>query len=86
MPKVDYDKPKKLHEHFCDLVRGTMRRQKVSQTELAEYLGLTYSSISLRLNGYQDWKLLEVFKTMEYLELKGEDVFCLREYSAGKTD
>lgn len=70
-----YHRAETLQNKFNDTVRGTMKREKVSQTELAEYLGLTYSSISLRLNGYQDWKLLEVFKTMEYLELKGEDVF-----------
>lgn len=75
MPKVNYDKATKLHDRFNDTVRGAMRREKVTQTELAEYLGLTYSSISLRLGEKMDWRLLEVFKVMEYLELKGEDVF-----------
>ena len=58
---------------FNDWLRGEMRRQKKNQEELAYYIGIDRSGLSLRMNGKRAWKLKEYFDTLEFLGKKAED-------------
>ena len=62
------------YRRFNDFVRGELRRKKIQQSTLGEYLGVTQGVISQRLNGEIEWSFRDVLKTMEYFETKFEDI------------
>lgn len=47
-----------------DKIKRLLKQQDVSQNELAELLGLTYQTISIKINGHKDFTLSEL-KTMK---------------------
>lgn len=49
-----------LVAHVSDEVRALMGRHQVSQTALAEWLGLTQPAVSARLRGATEWKVSEI--------------------------
>lgn len=55
-----------------NLIRCEMRRQKVSQADIAYRLGLQQTAISKRLSGGVDWTLFEVLNVFEILGIKFE--------------
>lgn len=51
---------------FNDWIRGELRRQKKNQTELATYVGIDQSGLSLRLCDKRVWTLKEYFNVLEF--------------------
>ena len=43
-----------------DKIKRLLKQQEVSQNELAELLGLTYQTISIKINGHKDFTLSEL--------------------------
>lgn len=53
---------------FNDFVRGELKRRHIGQQTLADYLGVSRSTLSYRLNGQIEWSLRDAFSVMEFLE------------------
>ena len=47
-------------------LRNFLRRQKKNQTELATYVGIDQSGLSLRLCDKRAWTLKEYFNVLEF--------------------
>ena len=67
MPRTNVDKVATNYRRFNDFVRGELRRRKIRQDSLAEYLNVSRSTITNRLNGNIEWSLRDAFKTIEFL-------------------
>ena len=67
MPRTTLDKPTTSYRRFNDWVRGELRRQKKSQTDLARYIGIDQCGISKRLSGSTSWGFMEALNAVEYL-------------------
>lgn len=52
-----------------NLIRGEMRAKKITQADLAYYIGLDRSSFSLSLSGKRIWKISELLGVGERLEI-----------------
>ena len=48
-------------------VLGTLRFQRKTQKQLAEYIGIDVSNVSRRLHGTAEWTLKEFYKVEEFL-------------------
>jgi transcriptional regulator with XRE-family HTH domain len=72
--RMTCDKVGSQYRRFNDSIRGELKRQKITQDELAERLGVTHGTLSQRLNGNIEWLFKDVLKTMDYLQIKFEDV------------
>ncbi len=46
----------------ADLLREAIRNAKSSQHKMATIIGITDKSFTAKMNGYSDWKLLEIQK------------------------
>ena len=68
MPRTRVDKTSYLISRFNDFVRGELKRLKKPQKALADYLGISRPSLSLRLLGEVKWTMEEVLETFEFLE------------------
>ena len=55
-----------------DLIRGELKRQKISQDKAAYYVGLSRGQFSVRLNGRQEWKIGELMQLAELLKIGGQ--------------
>jgi transcriptional regulator with XRE-family HTH domain len=55
------------HELVAAEVRAEMARQRMSQTRLAEALGVTQASVSRRLVGEVPFDIQELYKVAEFL-------------------
>lgn len=47
-----------------------MRKQKLYQKDIAEWLGVRQTHISYRFTGRVKWKVDEIYKVMEHLDNK----------------
>lgn len=54
-----------LTERVSDEVRALMGRHRISQTDLAVWLGVNQTAISARLRGATEWKVSEIEKVAE---------------------
>lgn len=54
---------------------GTMRENNIIQEELAERLNMSISTLNQKLNGNADFKLTELRKIAEILEIPEEKYF-----------
>ena len=52
---------------FNDTLRAEMARRRITQTALAEALGLPQTQVSSRLRGATEWKVTELLAVAEYL-------------------
>jgi transcriptional regulator with XRE-family HTH domain len=52
-----------------------MKHKRVRQTELAEYLNIEQSTLSMRMNGEIQWPFMDVLEVMEYFNASFEEVF-----------
>lgn len=75
MPKTNVDRVRTQYRRFNDLLRGEMKRQKVTQTTLADYLGTTQATLSFRINGKSEWLFLDVLKAVELLGIDINQIF-----------
>ena len=54
------------------LIRGEMKRHKITQAKAAYYIGITQAEFSHKLCGLSKWKLNEVVDLAELLGIGGE--------------
>ena len=69
---MKFNPTSRQYKRINDLIRCTMRRQKVSQNDLGYQLGLQQTAISKRLSGGVDWTLFEDLNVFEILGIKFE--------------
>ena len=75
MPRTNVDKVETEYRRRNDWIRGERKAQKVSQGEMADYLGISQSQYSKRENGIIDWTVREWLKALERLDKELKD--CL---------
>ena len=46
----------------------------LTQNDLAELLGITYQSVSIKLNGHKDFTQTEIFMMIQHFKLTAEEV------------
>ena len=65
--------------HFrADLIRESIRRNKLSQNKLADIMGVTPKTFSCKMNGITEWTLSELQCLKRYLpDLNSNEVFYL---------
>ena len=68
MPKTNVNMTQSKLRRFSDYVRGELRRRHEPQDRLADYLNMSRSSLTLRLNGKIEWTLKDFFNTLEYFK------------------
>ncbi len=64
---MKFNKISKDYRQLNDFIRGEMKRQKVSQGNLAYSLNLTQASISQKLSGQTDWTVWELLNVFDFL-------------------
>lgn len=69
---MKFNPTSRQYKRINDLIRCTMRRQKVSQSDIGYQIGLEQSAISKRLSGEVDWTLFEVLNVFEILGITFE--------------
>ena len=70
---MKFNKTSQDYRQLNDFIRGEMKRQKISQDDMAYGLNLTQSVISRKLSGETEWTLWEVLNVFERL---GKSCFC----------
>ncbi len=63
---------KRKIDKLNDLIRGEMKRQKVTQNQAGYYIGLSQEQFSLKLSGRCEWRLKEVVGIAELLKIGGD--------------
>lgn len=74
MPRTNVDKVQTQYRRFNDFIRGEMKRKKISQMMLAQYLGIGQPALSLRMNGENEWSLRDAFKAAEFLDVDLKEI------------
>jgi transcriptional regulator with XRE-family HTH domain len=69
---MKFNRERQEYNRILDFIRGTMRRKKISQADIAYRLGLPQGAISKRLSGEVDWTLFEVLNVFEILGITFE--------------
>lgn len=67
MPRVNVDLVQTQYRRTNDFLIGEMGRQKKKQADLAEYLGVTQPTISLRMKGDSPWPYMDLLKAYEFI-------------------
>ena len=62
----------KQYRQLNDFIRGELRRKKISQEKVANWLNLSRTGISKRLSGEVEWSLKEIMSLYELMEIKHE--------------
>ena len=57
-----------------DKLKVVLERFGQTQNDLAELLGISYQSVSIKLNGHKDFTQTEIFKIMIMFNLTPEEV------------
>lgn len=75
MAKVQLNKASRKVNGFSIWVAGMLNVTQTKQSDLAKYLGLDRSGISMRIHGKTPWTLREFYETQEFFEeeFKHED-------------
>lgn len=55
-------------------LRAILDRYGHTQNDLAELLGITYQSVSIKLNGHKDFTQTEIYKIAKFYELTAEEL------------
>lgn len=69
---MKFNKISQDYKQLNDFIRGEMKRQKISQENLAYSLNLTRVSVTRKLSGKVDWTVWEIFNVFEILGVKFE--------------
>lgn len=59
---------------FNDFVRGELRRRKIKQEDLADYLGVGRCTITSRLNGTIEWYLRDAINVAEFFGVTLDEI------------
>lgn len=62
---------KRKIDKLNDLIRGEMKRQKVTQNQAGYYIGLSRSQFATKLSGKAEWRLKEIIGIAELLKIGG---------------
>lgn len=62
----------KKYHRLNYFIRGEMRRKKVNQKTVANWLNIPQSSVSDRLGGKSEWTAREIISVFELLEIEDE--------------
>ena len=76
MPRTNVDQVERQMRRFTDWLRGEMKRKKVTQRKLAEYLDITQQALSLKMRGLSGWQLRDVLNICEYFEVSLEETIA----------
>ena len=55
-------------------LKAVLEKFGQTQNDLAELLGITYQSVSIKLNGHKDFTQTEIFKIINFFDLTAEEV------------
>ena len=87
MPRTKVDITGFQYRKFNDFVRGELKRRRLSQGKLAEYLNMERASLTYRLSGDTEWKFKEVLETLEFFDVGLDEIIDKRRKSKnGKND
>ena len=67
---MKFNKLSQDYRKLNDYIRGEMKRQKISQGEMAYRLNLTQASVSYKLSGTSDWTVWELMNVFEILGIE----------------
>ena len=67
---MKFNKERQDYNKILDFLRGTMRRRKISQADIAYRLGLPQGAISKRLSGKVEFTLWELINLAEILDIE----------------
>ena len=71
----------------CILLEKKMKEKNLSQTDIAIALNITRASISRKINGWQPFKIVEVFKLIQILGISKEEIYdCFLKDYEGAVD
>lgn len=54
-------------------LKAVLERFGQTQNDLAELLGITYQSVSIKLNGHKDFTQTEIYKIIHFYNLSAEE-------------
>lgn len=75
MPRTNVNRVATKYRRFNDWLRGELKEQRKTQKELADYLNIEQSTLSMRMNGLIEWLFWDVLEVLEFLNASFEDVF-----------
>jgi transcriptional regulator with XRE-family HTH domain len=67
-------------------LKGLLKKNKITQNELAEMLGLTYQTISIKMNGHKDFTQSEIRAIIKVFGLTPEEVVDIFFNDSSNTD
>lgn len=68
MPKTNVDRVATSCRRVNDFIRGELRRKKLTQEDLAEYLDVDKSTVSRKFREEIGWSLKDALKAAEFLD------------------
>lgn len=74
MPRVCLDPSARAEQRINDWIRGELIRQGKTFLDLAIELGVTKQAISMRLKGKTSWKFVDMFRAVQYLGGRIEEI------------
>ena len=74
MPRTNVDRVATEYRRFNDWLRGELKEQRKTQTELADYLNIEQPTLSQRINGLIEWPFRDVLEVLEYFNASFEEV------------
>ena len=65
-----------MYKSFRDYSKllGLLKERGVNQAELAEVIGISPTTLSLKINGKADFKLSEIKRICSFLEISAEKI------------
>jgi len=69
MPKVFITNESKEISHFTDFIRGELKRQGKTHSDLAAELGISRVNLTNKINGRTAWSLTEIVTTLHFLNV-----------------
>lgn len=75
MSKTNVDKVGTEYKKFNNWLRGELKERHIRQKELADYLNIEPSTLSMRLNGQIEWLFRDVLEVLYFLGVGFDEVF-----------
>lgn len=75
MPRTNVNRVATKYRRFNDWLRGELKERHIRQSELADYLNIEQSTLSMRLNGQIEWLFRDVLEVLYFLGVGFDEVF-----------
>ena len=75
MPRTNVNRVATKYRRFNDWLRGELKERHIRQSELADYLNIEQSTLSMRMNGLIEWPFRDVLEVLEFLNASFDVVF-----------